>query len=85
MTPRVRVLAAALGLVVALAAFTAAPAGAANVTITSSPANGTHYVSGEAITVRVSNFGSLQGVGPGGFPNNRECRSTSAGPHGRRG
>ena len=51
--------------------FAAAPAGAANVSITSSPSNGAHYVRGEAITVRVSNFGSLQGVGPGGFPNNR--------------
>ena len=64
-------LAAALGAAVALAAFTAAPAGAATATITSTPANGTHYVAGEAITTRISNFGSLQGVGPGGFPNNR--------------
>ena len=64
-------LAVALGAAVALAAFTSAPAGAATATITSTPANGTHYVADEAITTRISNFGSLQGVGPGGFALNR--------------
>ena len=68
---RVRALAAALGAAVTLAVFFAAPAGAATAAITSTPANGTHYVVGEAITTRLTGFVSISGVVGGAFSNNR--------------
>ena len=51
-----------------LAIFAAAPSGAATVTITSTPANGTHYVLGEAITTRIANLSpGISGVGGAPF------------------
>ena len=44
-----------------LLALAAAPAAAQTVSITSTPANGTHYVAGEAITTRIALTGALFG------------------------
>ena len=45
----------------------AAPAAAQTVSITSTPANGTHYLTGEAITTRLSGFGAVHGTASGDF------------------
>ena len=69
---RSRSLAVALGSAIALAAFTAAPAAEAQtVSITSTPANGTHYVLGEAITTRLSGLAGIYGVAGGAFSNSK--------------
>ena len=62
-----------LGLAVVLAVFDAAPAGAATVSITSTPANDTHYVAGGAITTKITGFphviesNAIWGVAGGAF------------------
>ena len=47
-----------------LLALAAAPAAAQTVSITSTPANGTHYVAGEAITTRFALAGAMHGGTP---------------------
>ena len=49
-------------LLAGLAVFAAAPAGAQTVSITSTPANGTHYVAGEHINTRISGLAQIFGA-----------------------
>ena len=54
-------------MLVLAAVFGTASAAAQTASVTSTPANGAHYVAGEAITTRLSGLASIQGVGSGSF------------------